>query len=126
MIEDCPILSLSSSTLPLPSTLGRASCDQYGIVELVDQELLLRTSQANDALHAIYLALADKAILFQCDVHQAESQVTNTQAWRRIKSVNAVLRRYVAIYRKCRGAMVSLGAEAEVLQQYQALSDADL
>ena len=79
-------------------------------------ELLLQTGQVNDALHAIHLALADKAILFQHDVHQAESQVTNTQAWGRIKSVNAVLRRYVAIYRKCHSAMVSLGAEAEVLQ----------
>ena len=28
--------------------------------------------------------------------------------------------------RKCCGAMVSLGAEVEVLQQYQALSDTDL
>ena len=126
LIEDCYILSLSSSTLPLPSTLGWASCDQYGIVELVDQELLLWTGQANDALHAIRLALVDKVILFWCDVRQVESQVTNTQAWRRIKSVDAVLRRYVTIYRKCRSTMVSLGAEAEVLQQYQALSDADL
>ena len=92
----------------------------------MDQELLLRTSQVNDALHTIRLALADKAILFRHDVHQAESQETNTRAWGRIKSVDAVLRRYAAIYRKCCGAMVSLGVEAEVLQQYQALSDADL
>ena len=41
LIKDCYILSLSSLTLPLPSTLGRASCDQYGIVELADQDLLL-------------------------------------------------------------------------------------
>ena len=126
LIEDCCILPLSSSTLPLPSTLGRASCDQYGIVKLADQELLLQTSQTNDALHAIHLALVDKAILFRRDVRQAESQVTNTWAWGRIKSVDAVLRRYAAIYRKCHGAMVSLGAEAEVLQWYQALSDVDL
>ena len=78
LIEDCRILSLSSLTLPLPSTLGQASCDQYGIVELAHQELLLQTGQANHALHAIHLALMDKAILFQHDVHQVESQVTNT------------------------------------------------
>ena len=41
LIEDCCILSLSSLTLPLSSTLGQVSCDQYDIVKLADQELLL-------------------------------------------------------------------------------------
>ena len=35
---------------------------------LMEQELRLWTGQANDTLHEIRLALADKAVLFRTDV----------------------------------------------------------
>lgn len=46
--------------IPLPSTLGMKACKQFGILGLRDNELKLREGQANDALHEIQIALANK------------------------------------------------------------------
>ena len=40
-IEDSGILPISCMILLLSSSLGEAICQEYGIVELVEQELLL-------------------------------------------------------------------------------------
>lgn len=50
--------------LPLPSALGQVVCGAVGIEWLANQELELRQGEANDALHNLRIALADKAILF--------------------------------------------------------------
>ena len=47
--------------LPLPSAVGRARCDGCGIGWLADEELELRKGEANDALHNLRIALADKS-----------------------------------------------------------------
>jgi hypothetical protein len=54
--------------LPLPSMLRRTKCQHLGVESLMEQELRLQTGQANDTLHAMHLALADKAVLFRTDV----------------------------------------------------------
>ena len=71
VVESGSILHAITPILPLPSALGRSTCDTYGIGGLADQELCLQIGQANDALHAIHLVLADKAILFRNDLHGA-------------------------------------------------------
>ncbi|KAI6046658.1 hypothetical protein EDC04DRAFT_2597793 [Pisolithus marmoratus] len=53
------------SFLPLPSKFGMDECQSMGVHQLVDMELKLHMGQANDALHGLHLALADKAVIFK-------------------------------------------------------------
>jgi hypothetical protein len=62
--------------IPLPSYLGAARCESLGIASLVQQEALLREGQANDALHAIRVGLADKAVIFRNTVRSSNTQST--------------------------------------------------
>ncbi|KAI6097428.1 hypothetical protein EDD16DRAFT_1527596 [Pisolithus croceorrhizus] len=55
----------TSPTLPLPSNLGVDRCCAIGIHWLAEMELELWIAQANDALHGLCLALADKAVIFR-------------------------------------------------------------
>jgi hypothetical protein len=112
--------------LPLPSMLGQSKCKQLGAEALIEQELRLRTGQANDALHEIRMALAEKAVLFRTDVRHASSYAKTTRAWGRVNAVDAVLHRHAAIYKASRKAMVKLGADATMLNRYQALREEDL
>ncbi|KAI6098420.1 hypothetical protein EDD16DRAFT_1527190 [Pisolithus croceorrhizus] len=53
------------SSLPLPSNLGADKCCDIGMHQLAEMELELQIAQANDALHGLCLALADKAVIFR-------------------------------------------------------------
>ena len=126
VVESGSIPHAITLILPLPLALGWSTCDTYGIGGLADQELCLQIGQANDALHAIHLALADKAILFRNDLCSAIGQAANTQAWGKLKIVDSILKRHAAIYKKCHRALVSLRADEDTLTKYQELMDADL
>ena len=112
--------------LPLPSMLGRDKCRELGIGDLAQQELQLRTGQANDALHEIRIALADKAVLFRTDVRYASNQAKTTRAWGKVNALDSVLHRHASVYRRCRIAMTRLDADNDILQRYQHLRDEDL
>lgn len=116
---NCPIL-------PLPSTIGGDMCGHLGLAQLAKDELELRIGQANDALHALRLSLAEKSMLFRNEVRHAKSQATTTRAWDRVRKVDIVLQQQAAIYKRCRAAIVSLDATAEELKRYRPLTDADL
>ena len=109
VVESGSILHAITLILPLPSELGQSTCDKYSIGGLVDQELCLQIGQANDALHVICLALADKAIRFCNDLCSAISQATNTWAWGKLKIVDGILKRH---------ALVSLRADEDTLIKY--------
>jgi hypothetical protein len=112
--------------LPLPSNFGYDKCMDLGAHHLIQQELRLRAGQANDSLHEIRLAMADKAVLFRTEVRHASSHAKTTRAWGKVKAVDSVVSRHVAIYRKCRSAMMRLSASEDMLARYQALKDEDL
>jgi hypothetical protein len=112
--------------LPLPSALGWKKMEQLARLDLVKLELALREGQANDALHDIRLVLIEKAVLFRNDVRYATSHAKKTRAWDKVHAVNVTLARHVAIYRKCRQAMVHLGADDDRLEIYQPLNKDDL
>ncbi|KAI6120443.1 hypothetical protein EDD16DRAFT_1518803 [Pisolithus croceorrhizus] len=61
----------TSPTLPLPSNLGANRCHDIGIHRLAEMELELHIAQANDTLHGLCLALADKAVIFRGVVRTA-------------------------------------------------------
>jgi hypothetical protein len=120
-LEDSREHRPEQAKIPLPSTLGQARCKLLGAEGLLRQELRLRTGQANDALHEVCIALANKAMLFWTNVCHASSHTTTSQAWGWVNAVDAVLSKHAAIYRRCRRAMVNLSADEDVLTRYQLL-----
>lgn len=112
--------------LPLPSYLGDGECRRLGVEGLGRQELQLRCGQANDSLHEIRLALANKAVLFRTEVRHASGHAKTTRAWSKVNALDAILGRHVAVYRRCRKAMINLGADDATLGRYQMLRDEDL
>ncbi|KAG1836908.1 hypothetical protein F4604DRAFT_1602134, partial [Suillus subluteus] len=111
--------------IPLPSNIGIERCAEWGVADLVLQEISLREGQANDALHAIRVNLADKAVLFRTTVRSAKSQARSTRAWARVHSVDKILHLNVQMYSKCRSQLVHLGAD-DLLVKLQPLEKADL
>ncbi|KAI6106386.1 hypothetical protein EDD16DRAFT_1523989 [Pisolithus croceorrhizus] len=103
----------TSSTLPLPSNLGADRCCDIGIHQLAEMELELCIAQANDALHGLHLALADKAVIFMGVVRSATNYSIRTQAWQMVHSID-------------RTTMITLGAKPEILNWYQELQKSHL
>ena len=58
------IENVQAAVLPLPSYIDREYVDAHRVRGMADMELELRVGQANDVLHELRLALADKAIIF--------------------------------------------------------------
>ncbi|KAF8122787.1 hypothetical protein EV363DRAFT_1404642 [Boletus edulis] len=112
--------------LPLPSNLGLQRCQGLKMNHLIELELKLRIGHANDALHEIWLALANKDQLFRTQVRHADNYVKKIQAWSKVNSFDTTLELKVAVYWACRIALQNLGADNETLQKYKALEDADL
>ncbi|KAI6010334.1 hypothetical protein EDC04DRAFT_2510232, partial [Pisolithus marmoratus] len=100
--------ALEAMELPLPSYLGAAKCQELG-------------GQANDALHQLRLALADKSQLYHKDVFHARNYTMTSQAWKKVSDMDALVNRYTMVYQKCRNQMVSLRADGPILEHYQAL-----
>jgi hypothetical protein len=123
---DVPVeLTPETVVIPLPSNIGIEKCAEWGVADLILQEISLREGQANDSLHAIRVNLADKAVLFRTTVRSAKSQSRSTRAWARVHSVDRILHLNVHIYSKCRSQLVHLGADA-LLAKFRPLEKADL
>ena len=105
----------------LPSYIGVDNCCQKGLQHLVDQELKLRQGQANDALHEIRLALADKSAIFRQDVRHARNYNMATRAWKKVANMEMVINRYARVYQRCRQQMVALDAHDGILDCYKPL-----
>ncbi|KIM63572.1 hypothetical protein SCLCIDRAFT_116995 [Scleroderma citrinum Foug A] len=128
---DNPFLIPSSEgvefvVLPLPSYLGKHHFQRFGVGGIVEQELQLQQGQANDTLHELWLALADKAVIFRTKVRHATNYNHNTRAWGKVASTEAIVQRHAGIYRRCRKQMIALGAGPDVLSRYQELHDTEL
>ncbi|KAG1888335.1 hypothetical protein F4604DRAFT_1877431 [Suillus subluteus] len=111
--------------IPLPSNIGIERCAEWGVADLVLQEISLREGQANDTLHAIRVNLADKAVLFCTTVRSAKSQARSTCAWARVHSVDKILHLNVQMYSKCCSQLVHLGAD-DLLVKLRPLEKANL
>ncbi|KAG1888830.1 hypothetical protein F4604DRAFT_1915893 [Suillus subluteus] len=123
---DMPVkLTPEAMVIPLPSNIGIERCTEWGIADLVLREISLREGQANDALHAIRVNLADKAVLFHTTVWSAKSQARSTCAWARVHSVDKILHLNVQIYSKCRSQLVHLGT-GDLLAKFWPLEKANL
>ena len=106
---------------PLPSYIGVDWLQELGLEILVDQELSLRQGQANDCLHKIRLALADKSMIFQQDVRHAQNYNLMTQAWGQIASIDLTLNQHASLYHQYHWQMTALGVNEDIHIQYQEL-----
>ncbi|KAG2074977.1 hypothetical protein BDR04DRAFT_1006960 [Suillus decipiens] len=95
----------------LPSNIGIERCAQWGVADLVLQEISLREGQANDALHTIWVKLADKAVLFHTTVWSAKSQAQPTCTWAQVHLVDRIIHLNVQIYSKCCKQLIHLSAD---------------
>jgi hypothetical protein len=131
--EDMSILETTAdlfcperTPLPLPSVLGLDKCKELGLIEFAKKEQRLREGQANDALHAIRLALGYKALLFRTEVRAASSQIKTTRAWKHVTAVETSVKQHSGIYRNARHCMVRLGASEPLLDHFKVLRNQDL
>ncbi|KAI6096271.1 hypothetical protein EDD16DRAFT_1528139 [Pisolithus croceorrhizus] len=76
-----PLKTSTLSHLPLPSNIRVERCHAAGVYELTQMELQLQVGQANDALHGLHLALADKAVVFRGVMRQAKGYSMRTHGW---------------------------------------------
>ena len=111
--------------IPLPSYLGAARCEALGISSLVQQEVLLREGQANDALHAIRVGLADKAVIFRNTVRSSKTQSGTTRAWNQVNAVSKAVALNAKKYCVCRTQLFKLGAD-QLLEKFLPLKKGDL
>ncbi|KAG1721469.1 uncharacterized protein EDB91DRAFT_1256493 [Suillus paluster] len=111
--------------IPLLSNISIKRCAKWGIANLVLQEISLRQGQANDALHAIRVNLANKAVLFHTMVQSAKSQARSTRAWAHVHLVNKVLHLNMQIHSKCCKQLVHLSTN-DLLTKYRPLEKANL
>ncbi|KAG2047682.1 hypothetical protein BDR06DRAFT_1013626 [Suillus hirtellus] len=105
------------TVIPLPSNFGVAHCAELGVEHLIGQEIALWEGQANDALQAIRMHLADKAVLFRTAMHPVKSQAKSTRAWMQVHSVERVIRLNTMIYMKCRAQLGNLDTHG-LLKKY--------
>jgi hypothetical protein len=118
----CP----EKTRLLLPSVLGMERCKELGLMPLAQKERRLREGQANDALHAIRLALGYKALIFRTEVRAANSQIKTTRAWKHVTAIETTVKQHSGIYRQARRAMVRLGAPDAILECFKPLTNHDL
>ena len=113
--------------LSLPSTHGLGKCQAFSGRFLVEKELVLHQGQANDALHQLHIDLGHCSYLYRTQVRHADhSQQKKTRAWDNVHFMEDTVRLHAAIYRKCRSAMISLGAGPDLLKTYKELKPEDL
>ena len=112
--------------LPLPSYIGLPRCSDLGLNGLIEHELQFRKDQANDVLHKIRLALADKAVLFHKEVRHGRNYTMKSCVWRKVADLDAVVKRYATVYQWCQRQMIALGADSSILDWYKPLNQSDL
>lgn len=116
-------LSPEIDVLSLPSSLGVYQCEQLGIGHLAEDELRLRKGQAEDTLQELRLLLGEKALVFRTLVREsANSQAGKTRSQTAVRAVQDKVKLQHRIYNSCRQAMIALGADEDVLQQYQQMT----
>lgn len=119
-----PAVSAENKLLALPAMLQLPLTDASKALR--HKELTLRQGQANDALQGLRSALGEKSFLFRQDLRLADSKIKKTCSWTRVTGVNKKLNYQRWVYTKARRAMVTLGADAALLKQYQVLKREDL
>ena len=91
-------------------------------IQKFEKELIFQQGQANDALHQLHIDLGQRPYLCHTQVrHAGHSQQKKRRAWDNVHSIEDAVKLHAAIYRKCRSAMISLGAGPDLVKTYKEL-----
>jgi hypothetical protein len=112
--------------LPMPSLLRLQPQQEPIIAGLAEDELLIRQSQASDAIEQLRLALGMKSAIFRKMVSSAKSQKKKTRAWHAVSMANSAVQRHARAYSLARYALVELHAEESILTRFPPLQKGDL
>jgi hypothetical protein len=124
--EDLEVQSVDPASMSMPSAFGQEACRRNGWLTVATQEKELRVGQANECLTMLRLALGHKSLLLRQSVRIAQGQKARTRAWDEVTSIEEKIKKEVAIYHRAREALVQLGAEEDILKQYQPIGPEDL
>ena len=118
--------SVENVGLPLPSYLGDHLHQDAMVAALARDELLIRESQASDALQQLRLSLGMKAAIFRKVVSNAKSQKKKTRAWKAVHVATAAVQRHARSYRLAQHALVQLHADPLIMTRSPLLEKSDL
>ena len=118
--------SVENVRLPLPSYLAHHLHQDPVVAALARDELLIRESQASDALQQLRLSLGMKAAIFRKVVSNAKSQKKKTRAWKAVHVATAAVQRHARSYGLARHALVQLHADSLIMTRFPPLDKSDL
>ena len=122
-------VSAETQLIRLPSTYRKdKSCENLEVLSLVEKDL--RMGQANDAIHAIRLRIADKSYTYRKNVRKGATNPTRGYRGRRkafdeAHAIDADIRKHSRIYESARKALLSLGLSADEEEMYRPLKRSD-
>lgn len=112
--------------LPLPSHVGIKKQQDLSINSLVDEEVIIRQSQASQALDQVRLSLGIKSAIFRKKVGPAKSQYTKTRAWKAVHVASAAVQQHARSYALAQHALVRLEADNLILTRFPPLEKSDM
>jgi hypothetical protein len=112
--------------LLMPSTFGQDFCLKNGWGKIVEQEIQLRTAQAGESLDALRLAIGHKSLLYKLCIRKSKTQSSKTRSQAELLQISSKIKELAGRYQRARAALSDLGAPADTLAKFQALSDSDL
>lgn len=123
-------LPAEQQRIPLPSSFGRAACGGR-LKQVAQVELSLRKGQANDALHALRLAIGKKSFVYWSKIRKGSTGKNSNYGRRKRNSTDAQtlemsIDQSSKVYMSARRAMAHLGASEADLDKYQILRKADV
>lgn len=121
-------LAAEQITLPLPSAYGLRMC-RGRLAPAARIEMRLREGQANDILHDLRVAIAQKSFIYRTQLRKnapTTSFVTRLRSHDDAFTVQSTIGYAARVYSRCRRAMENLDAPERLLNRYQHLGPADI
>lgn len=118
-------LPAEEQRIPLPSTFGRTACAGR-LKHLAKVELSLRKGQANDALHALRMAIGQKSFVYRSKIRKGSTS-SNSNYKQRLRNSSGAQTLEMSIdqsskvYISARRAIMKLGASKADKAKYQVL-----
>ena len=122
-------VSAETQVIRLPSTYGKdKSCENLELLSPIEKDL--RMGQANDAIHAVRLRIADKSYSYRKKVRKGATNPTpgyrgRRKAFDEAHAIDADIRQHARIYESARKALVVLGLSSEEEDMYRPLKPSD-
>ena len=112
--------------ITLPSALAPGEISHLSLQAIVLIEAELRKGQVMDALKGLRLALGEKSLCFQMEVHNANSQRTTHRAWDNVHKLDTEARKCRSTYQQAQSALQHLDIDPEYQATLYDITDDNL